>query len=462
MPSTSSSSIPIAIVGIAAQLPSGHAAPTNFDHKEFFDFLLDKGEAYERIPMERFNIDSYKGTDLGHVCTEYGAFLKHTDQLDHVELGITSKDAKSMSVSTRKLIELSFLALLDSGIDYRGQNVGCFASGIVFDVLSLSEPDEFEARGSFGGPPAMIANRISYHLDLLGPSVPVDTACSSSLTATHLAVQSIRSGDCDSAVVGGIQLNHRFVDWVQYSQGGILAPDGKCKPFDASADGFSRGEAGVAVVLKRLDKAMEDGDHIYATILGTGINSSGSAAPVNAPVATAQRDAMQRAWKQSGRDPKEVDFVEVHATGTAAGDPTEANWVGEVFHRDDELLLGSVKGNIGHTEIAAFLASLAKAINIFRTGVIPPNVNLTTLNPRIKWDEYRLRVPVEQTPLPCRSKTGRSLIALSSSGIGGSNGHVVLEAPPAKPLSNGEQPDILDLSRPLLLMAAALSPLDIR
>ncbi|KAF8530083.1 putative polyketide synthase [Hysterangium stoloniferum] len=452
---TSPPQAPIAIVGIAAQLPSGNLAPSNLDHKQFFEFLLNKGEAYERIPLERFNIDSYKGKDAGRVSTEYGTFLKHTDQLDRVELGITNKDARAMSLSTRKLIELSFLALLDSGIDYRGQNVGCFASGIVFDILSLSEPDEFEAQGSFSGPPAMIANRISYHLDLLGPSVPVDTACSSSLTATHLAVQAIRSEDCEAAVVAGIQLNHRFVDWVQYSQGGILSPDGKCKPFDSSADGFSRGEAGVAIVLKRLDKAIEDGDYIYATILGTGINSAGSAAPVNAPVAASQRNAMRRAWAQTDRKPQDVDFVEVHATGTAAGDPTEANWVGEAFQRDEELLIGSVKGNIGHTEIAAFLVSLTKCIHIFQTGIIPPNVNLSTPNPRIDWNKYHLHVPTECTPLPCHSKTG-SLISLCSSGIGGANGHVVLEAPP-RPFISG-LPSHLGNQRPILLVAGALSP----
>ncbi len=178
-----------------------------------------------------------------------------------------------MSLSTRKLLELSFLALLDSGIDYRGRDVGCYMSGVAFDMMSVADPvsipnssstsahqllqDEFEARGSFAGIPCMIANRVSYHLDLVGPSVPTDTACSSSLTAMHLAVQALRSGDCESAIVGGCQLNHRFVrsfnfqfirliptlflrlvDFLQYSQGSVLAPDGKCKPFDASANGY--------------------------------------------------------------------------------------------------------------------------------------------------------------------------------------------------------------------------------
>ncbi|EGO18755.1 hypothetical protein SERLADRAFT_480455, partial [Serpula lacrymans var. lacrymans S7.9] len=184
----------------------------------------------------------------------------------------------------------------------------------------------------------MLANKISYHLDLRGPSIPVDTACSSSLTALHLAVQSLRTGDCEAAIVGGCQLNLRLADFVQYSQGSLLAPDGKCKPFDADADGFSRGEGAVVIVLKPYDDAIRDADHIYGVILGTGINASGSVAPAYAPVANAQMEAMLRAYQGTGKDPRDVDFVELHATGTAAGDPTECNWVGENFGRDSELL----------------------------------------------------------------------------------------------------------------------------
>ncbi|TFY60143.1 hypothetical protein EVJ58_g5333 [Rhodofomes roseus] len=423
---------PIALCGIAAELPSGSWSSTNLDHKSFFEFLLSGGEAYEKVPIERFNIHTIKGSGTGQVVTDTGAFLKDIGLFDHVEFGITSKDARLMPLGTRKLIETTFLALLDSGVDYRGRNVGCYMSGVDQDLFSVSGHDDAEVRGSFAWGPAMVANRVSYHLDLRGPSLALDTACSSTLYTTHLAVQALRNGECDAAVVGGAQINHRFSEWVLYSQGGVLSPDGKCKPFDASANGFGRGEGVVSIVLKPLDAALRDNDKIYATILGTGVNSSGSLAPVNAPVAAAQQDAMVRAFQMANRLPKEVDFIELHATGTAMGDPTEANWVGAQFKRDDELVIGSVKGNVGHLEITAFLASLSKVCSVLETRQIPPTVNFKNPNQKIRWQEYGFRAPVETEPLKARAPSGRPLIAMTSSGIGGANGHVVVEGAPAR------------------------------
>ncbi|KAH9918099.1 ketoacyl-synt-domain-containing protein [Fomitopsis serialis] len=424
----SNKSPPIAIVGIAAELPSGDWSESNLDYNSFYDFLLQGGEAYEKMPADRFNMHTLKGTASGQVGADTGAFLKDIGLFDPIEFGITSKDARLMSLGTRKLIETTFLALLDSSIDYRGRDVGCYMSAVAHDMFSVSGHDDVEARGAFSGGPAMVANRVSYHLDLRGPTMPLDTACSSTLYATHLGVQALRNGECEAAVVGGCQLNHRFTEWLLYTQGGILSPDGKCKPFDATANGFGRGEGAVSIVLKPLDAALRDRDRIYATILGTCINSSGSLAPVNAPVALAQQNAMLRAFAQAQRSPREIDFVELHATGTASGDPTEANWVGVQFGRDDELLVGSVKGNIGHTEITAFLSSLCKVCHIIEHGVIPPTVNCTIPNPAIKWTEHNMRVPVTPEKLSIRSPSGRALIAMSSSGIGGANGHCVIEA----------------------------------
>ncbi|KAJ7157757.1 putative polyketide synthase [Mycena filopes] len=444
---------PIAIVGIAADLPSGTHSDNNFDHSSFFEFLLHSGEAYERIPTSRFDTEVWKGKGLGQVSVEHGSFLKDIDLFDHVEFGISSRDARAMAPATRSLIEQSFLALLDSGIDYRKQPIGCYMSGTSIDLLTASQLDPYEPRGSFAAAPAMIANRVSNHLDLLGPSIPVDTACSSSQTAFHLAVQAILHGDCKAAIVGGCQLNHRLTEWVSYSQSGVLSADGKCKPFDASADGFGRAEGCVVVVIKLLEDALRDNDQIYATILGTSSNSTGAGGPPGAPVAEYQYQAMKLAFERAGRKPTEVDYVELHATGTAKGDPTEVNWVGKSFRRPTELLVGSVKGNIGHTEITAFLVSLSKVISIFQHRMIPPNVNLSVPNPAIKWQEYNLRVPVHPTPL---SPSGNpTLISLASSGIGGSNGHVVLEsAPPPPSFTRSEQ----QIAGPVLLMAAGLSP----
>ncbi|KAH9934268.1 putative polyketide synthase [Fomitopsis serialis] len=447
---------PVAIVGIAAELPSGKWSESNFDYISFYEFLLQGGEAYERIPLERFNVQT--GRASGQVVTDSGAFLKNIDLFDPVEFGITSKDARLMNLGTRKLIETTFLALLDSGLDYRGRNVGCYMSAVAHDMFSVSGHDDTEARGAFSYGPAMVANRVSYHLDLRGPSLPLDTACSSTLYATHLGVQALRNGECEAAVVGGCQLNHRFTEWLLYSQGGILSPDGKCKPFDVSANGFGRGEAAVSIVLKPLDAALRDRDRIYATILGTGINSSGSLAPVNAPVASAQQDAMFRAFAQAQRSPRDVDFIELHATGTASGDPTEANWAGVQFRRDAELLVGSVKGNVGHTEITAFLSSLCKVCHIIEHGVIPPTVNFSVPNPAIRWKEHNMRVPVAPENLSIRSPSGRALIAMSSSGIGGANGHCVIEAHAS---NTDGVPRMWSCERsiiPSLLIAGGLSP----
>ncbi|KAJ6492508.1 ketoacyl-synt-domain-containing protein [Mycena vitilis] len=447
---------PVAVVGIAAELPSGTYSDENLDYQSFAKFLFDKGESYEKIPQNRFNIDALRGAALGQIVTDKGSFLKNLDRFDYQEFGISAKDARSMSVSTRKLVELAFLSLLDSGIDYRGKNVGSYMSGIVHDKWMLSCQNELEMPGSFSYLPSMTANRVSYHLDLRGPSTPTDTACSSSMTALHLAVQALKHGECDAAVVGGSQINHRFLDWILYSQGGILAPDGKCKPFDASADGFSRSEGAVVVTLKPLESAVRDGDRIYATVLGTGINSSGSQAPPNAPVAESQVEAMRRAFAQAKRIPQTVDFVELHATGTSRGDPTEANWAGAACSRDDELLVGSVKGNIGHLEITAFLASLCKVCIMFETGSIPPNVNFHNPNPAIGWNEYKLRVPVETTVLPKRSVNGLHLVSMASTGIGGANGHCVVESPP--PLGDPKTFWCFGVDVPHLFIAGGLSP----
>ncbi|KAK0480492.1 putative polyketide synthase [Armillaria luteobubalina] len=419
-PKSDSNALPaVAIVGISIELPGGQDLAENLGHSSFFQFLLDKRQSYENIPIERFDIDAWYGKKTGSVVTKKGSFLKSIALFDPLEFGITSRDVATMAVSTRKLIEHSFLALLDAGIDYRGQNVGCFMSSTM-ETGYTADPTDVELAGSLAGYPYAAANKVSYHLDLRGPTIPTTTACSSTATALYLAVQALRAGDCEAAVVGGCQLNYTVEDWVQYSDGKILSPDGECKPFDASANGFSRSEGAAVLVVKLLDRAISDGDHIYASILGVGINSTGSAAPVSAPVADAQADAMRRAFAGTGREPSEVDFVELHATGTAAGDPTEANWVGKAFQRDDVLPVGSVKGNIGHLEITSFFASVSKICSMFETKIIPPTAGIRTLNPLIEWKKYRLDVPTNVSHLSTRSSSGRPLISVNSSGIGDS------------------------------------------
>ncbi|KAF7328513.1 hypothetical protein MVEN_02538600 [Mycena venus] len=441
---------PIAIVGIAVEIPSGHSAQSNLNHDTFFDFLLSKKQAYQEFPSDRFGTDLYSGRNLGQSTTTVGTFLKDIHLFDPAEFGITAKDAKAMALGTRKLIETTFLALLDSGIDYRGRNVGAYMSAVAIDTLGMARADVYDPRGSFAGYPYMVANKVSYHLDLLGPSVPVDTACSSTMTALHLAVQAIRAGDCESAVVGGCSSisssTVKDLCWLRMESANRLTPP----PMDFLA--VKESELSFSNHWKT---PFPDGLTDARKVLGTGINSAGSAAPVSAPVAEAQMDAMRRAFAGTGRLPQEVDYIELHATGTAAGDPIEANWIGTEFRREGELLVGSVKGNIGHLEIMSFLASLSKVCSMFRSRTIPPTVNIQTLNPAIRWEEHGMKVPVEPSSLKARHPSGQALISMSSSGIGGVNGHAVLEGPPALPTS--EQLHV-PAHFPILLVAAGLSP----
>ncbi|GBE89507.1 hypothetical protein SCP_1601690 [Sparassis crispa] len=440
----------IAIVGISADLPGGSLSQSNLDYKSLREFLLNKEEAYEDIPKDRFTIDSL----ADGVLNTRGTFLKDIAFFDHAEFSVSAEDARAMALSTRKLIELAFLSLLDAGIAYRGRNVACFAAGTAQD--SPLDPDLLDSSSGAVRPlPAvscMIANAISAHLDLRGPAIPLDATCSSSMLALHFAVQALRAGECEAAVVAGCQLNLRLADFVHFPED-FLAEDRKCKPFDASADGFVKGEGAVAIVLKPYDDAVRDGDYVYGNILGTGVAASGAAALDDTLSANAQVNAMRRAYQGTACDPQDVDYVEMHAMGTP-DDLVESTWVGEQFGRDENLLVGSVKGNIGHLHVAAFLASLCKVCSILETGLVPPNVNLVARHPNIPWDQYKLRVPTEPTPVTARSASGKLLISMSSYSIGGSNGHVVLQSVAPKHASE----EATNVTGPVLFVAGGLSP----
>ncbi|KAJ6455209.1 hypothetical protein C8R45DRAFT_846044, partial [Mycena sanguinolenta] len=415
-------------VGVAAQLPSGDFSPDDLNYENFWQFLAAKGQGYQEVTPEHFKMYSFGGFDTSNLPAK-GAFLKHHDKLDAVTFGISPKDARVMPFTARRLLELSFEALSDSGIDYRGRQIGCFMSGAVTFEGAV------DTGGSFASIPSALANRISYMLDITGPSLQLDTACSSSLTGLHLAIRAIEAGDCTAALVGGAQINRELAEWKNYGLSGVLSPDGITKPFDAGADGFGRGEGAVVVVLKPLGDALRDNDHVYAVVLGSAINSTGSGMPLNVPNAIAQKECIRLAYARAGRKEIDADFAELHITGTSVGDPIEGNAAGEIFARDGPLDVGTVKGNVGHLEAAAFLVSLLKACLIFENKLIPPTVNLSNPSPAIHWNKHGLRVPTELKALECRSDSGRSIISLSGAGIGGSTGHVVLEAPPTQLIS---------------------------
>ncbi|KAJ6599814.1 hypothetical protein DFH09DRAFT_1128873 [Mycena vulgaris] len=439
----------IAIVGLAAQLPSGTLSSTDFDYASFWDFLVTSGKAYE--PLENVLPDFVRASAQVKLPAQ-GSFLKNVASFDNISLGISTKDARVIPYCARRLLDLSFQALLDSGIDSRRRNIGCFMSGNRPGHMNAPGAIEkgTDAEGSFSGTPYSMANRVSYALDLTGPSLQLDTACSSSLTALHLAATAIRQGDCEAALVGAAQINRELSEWTTCVQGGILAADGMSRPLDAEAVGFGRGEAAVVVVLKSLKDAIRDHDHIYSV-------ATGSQMPLYVPNGVVLQACIHRAYERSGLSPSDADYVELHATGTSVGDPIEANVAGRLFAKDkpedSPVVLGAVKGNIGHLEVAAFLAALVKACLIFEHGMIPPTVNFSEPATTISWETFDVTVPVKPIPLGCSSSSGRSIISISSFGIGGSMGHVVVQAPPTSIPTTAE----VAATAPILFLVGGLS-----
>ncbi|KAJ7779717.1 hypothetical protein B0H16DRAFT_1299877, partial [Mycena metata] len=419
-------------VGVAAQLPSGNYSKDDLNYRSYWEFLLGKGQAYEDLKPELFESSHFVDQQSKFNLPAQGTFLKNPNSLDTVGLGISAKDARVMSFSARRLMEKSVEALLDSGINYRNQRVGCFMSGTSHFELEVNHLPNgpLSVDGSFASVPSAVANRISYLLDIRGPSLIVDTACSSSLTALHLAISAIESGDCTAALVGAAQINRELAEWRNYTE--LLAPDGKTKPFDAGANGFGRGEGVAVIVVKLLEDALRDNDHIYSVVLGSAINATGSLMPLNVPSAVAQKECIELAYARAGRNVVDVDYAELHMTGTSAGDHIEANAAGEIFARNTDIPVGSVKGNIGHLEAAAFLVSLLKACLILEHKIIPPNANFSTPSPKIDWHMHRILVVTEPMVLGCQTKTDRSVISLSGAGLGGATGHVVIESPPPR------------------------------
>ncbi|KAF7336300.1 Polyketide synthase [Mycena venus] len=413
----------IAIIGIAAQLPSGSSSSDDLDYTSFWDFLSKGETAHESLANVLPDLVQNKSEVKPPAR---GAFLKNVTSFDNIAFGISARGARVTPYSARRLLDLSFQALLDSGMESRGQRIGCFMSG----NRALQGQNEFDADGSFSWMQYSLANRISYTFDLTGPSVSLDTACSSSLTALHLAIGSIERGDCIAALVGAAQINRDPFEWTTYVQAKVLSPEGVTKPLDDAADGFSRGEGGVVIVLKPLKDAIRDNDHIYSVVAGSAINATGSHLPLNVPNGLAQQGCIRQAYSRAGLSIRDVDYVELHATGTSVGDPIEIDAAGALFASNHSVAFGSVKGNVGHLEVAAFLVSLVKACLIFEHGIIPPTVNFHNPSRVISWDSFHVMVPVEPTPLDCRSSSGRSIISLSASGLGGATGHVVLQSPP--------------------------------
>jgi acyl transferase domain-containing protein len=428
---------PLAVVGMACRFPGGAHSPD-----AFWELMQRGTDAIRRVPEDRWDADAYYDPDPdapGKMVTRYGGFLDTVDRFDPQFFGITPREAQSMDPQQLLLLEVTWEALENALIAperLMGTKTGVFMgmAGHDHSLLQMryGDPDLIDAYFATGNAASAAAGRLSYTLGLRGPNLAVDTACSSSLVAVHLACQSLRAGECDVALAGAVNVILVPEVTVNFSKARMIAPDGRCKTFDASANGFIRGEGCGVVVLKRLSDAVADGDTVYALIRGSAVNQDGRSSGLTVPNGPAQQDVIRDALANAGVDPLEVGYVEAHGTGTSLGDPIEVNALAEVLGKgrpaDRRLRIGSVKTNLGHLEAAAGLAGLIKTILSLHHQELPPHLHFTSPSPHIPWARIPIEVPTVRTPWP-RGSTKR-IAGVSSFGFSGTNAHVILEEAP--------------------------------
>ncbi|MEO0836251.1 MAG: type I polyketide synthase, partial [Cyanobacteria bacterium J06642_3] len=420
---------PIAIIGIGCRFPGGANSP-----EEFWELLANGVDAISEVPSDRWNSeDHYDANPVtpGKMYVRHGGFVSGLKEFDAEFFGISPREAISLDPQQRLLLEVTWEALERAGVVPNipeNKDTGVFV-GITSSDYSqlLLERDytEIDAYLATGNSHSTAAGRLSYLLGFTAPSMAIDTACSSSLVAVHLACKSLRDGECNSAVAGGV---HRLIIpefTINFSQARMLAPDGRCKTFDAAADGFSRAEGCGMVVLKRLANAEKDGDRILAVIRGSAVNQDGRSSSLTVPNGISQQRVINQALANSGVAAQDISYLETHGTGTSLGDPIEITALGEVFKRSsvNPLGVGSVKTNVGHLESAAGIAGLIKVVLSLQHKQIPPHLHFNNPNPHIDWDN--LGVEVLSKGKEWQQDQPR-LAGVSSFGFSGTNSHVVL------------------------------------
>ncbi|WP_327067875.1 SDR family oxidoreductase [Kitasatospora sp. NBC_01302] len=425
---------PIAIVGVGLRFPGGS---NSLD--EFEAFLREGRSGIGPLPQDRWDVPAFtpqSPEDKGKIHTTGGGFLDHVDRFDAAFFNISPKEAQYMDPQQRMLLETAWQALEHAGIDptpLRRGDGGVYvgASSIDYalelDSLPYTELDGHLASGITMFP---LSGRISYFLGWRGPSMSIDTACSSSLVALHLAAQGLRAGECEIALCGGVNAVHHPRIPVMFSNANMLSPDGRCKTFDESADGYARAEGCGVLVLKRLSDALRDGNRIHAVVRGTAVGQDGDSAGLTVPNGPAQEKVIRAALAAAHLEPADIQYVEAHGTGTPLGDPIEFGAIGDAFADSHTsaapLLVGSVKTNLGHMEPASGLVGVIKALLQIRSATIFPHLNLTTPSGRIPWDLYPIRVPTACEPW--QAPVRRAVV--NSFGFAGTIGAVVLEQAP--------------------------------
>jgi acyl transferase domain-containing protein/acyl carrier protein len=448
------SSEPIAVIGIGCRFPGGANSP-----QEYWQLLLSETDAIREIPSDRWNADDWYDADPqapGKMNTRWGSFIDDVDRFDPAFFGIAPREAAVMDPQQRLMLEVTWEALWNAGIAPEllgGSATGVFTSIYNADYarMLLTDPDAIGPHSCAGASHAIASGRVSYLLDLHGPSVSVDSACSSSLVAVHLACQSLRAGDSRMALAGGVALHLTPEHWVSLAKLGMLSPDGRCRTFDSRANGFVPGEGCGVVVLKRLVDAIADGDRIRAVIRGTAMLQDGRSTVMTAPNGLAQQEVVRAALANGRVSPDQISYVETHGTGTALGDPIEVEALAEVLGGSPSCVLGSVKSNIGHLEAAAGIAGLIKAILALEHEQIPANLHFEKPNPHLSLDETPFIVPTSVVAWP-RGTEGR-FAGVSGFGFGGTNAHIILEEAPRLPVQVNS-----DARGPFLLPISARSP----
>ena len=457
---------PIAIVGIGCRFPGGVV-----DADSFWRLLSDQQTGIVEVPAERWNLARYFHPDraaAGGMASRWGGFIDTLSAFDARFWGIAPREAVRMDPQQRWLLEVAWEAIEDAGVAparLRSTSVGVFVgiSGNDHGGLQLGDAEHIDAYVNSGNTASIAANRISYMLDLRGPSVSVDTACSSSLVALSLACESLWSGRCDAALAGGVNALISPAISVGFSKAAMLSPSGRCYSFDARADGYVRAEGAGMVVLKPLARALADGDRVYAVVLGTAVNQDGHTSSMTVPSVEGQEAMLRAAYAQAGVMPSKVAYVEAHGTGTPVGDPIEATALGRVVGvarpSGDRCPIGSLKTNIGHLESASGIAGLIKAALVAYHQTIPASLNFERPNPQIDFDTLGLTVAADSMPLIARDDSP-AIVGVNSFGFGGTNAHVVLQSPPTPPaivsspsavVTHGPSPD-----RPVVLPISAL------
>ncbi|OBH44101.1 type I polyketide synthase [Mycobacterium mantenii] len=428
-----------AIVGYAARFPGAA------DADEFWDVLRDGRDVISEVPQDRWNVDEFFDPEPGapgKVVTRRAGFVDDVTGFDAPFFGMSTREVRLMDPQHRILLETAWRAVEHSGTaptDLANSNTGVFVGLATHDYLGMVSDEltypEIEAYMAIGTSNAAAAGRISYRLGLQGPAVAVDTACSSSLVAIHQACQALRLGECDLALAGGANVLLTPATMITFSSAHMLAPDGRCKTFDAAADGYVRGEGCGVIVIKRLEDAIRDGDRIRAVIRGSAINQDGASGGLTVPNGVAQQRVIADALKRADLQPRDVGYLEAHGTGTSLGDPIEAQAAGEVLgagrEPDRPLLMGSVKTNIGHLEAAAGIAGVIKVILALENELLPQHLHFQNPSPHIPWD--RLAVQVVEEPTVWKRNGEPRIAGISSFGFAGTNAHVILSEAPKQP-----------------------------